>query len=78
MIDLQIDNPMPMPCAFVVTNGVNMFDATLASNPGPESATVRKTVPVGPMCVSMLRVLAHEFVPVMASMALLIRLRMTC
>jgi len=43
MIDLQIDNPKPMPLGFVVKSGLKSFSATFASKPGPVSATLLTT-----------------------------------
>src|SRR5580693_3090207 len=72
-----IDNPMPRPSGLVVKKAPKMRSGSAMGRPGPVSRTVTTTAsPSRPDRICNSR--GRPFVPLMASIALTTRLRITC
>src|SRR6516165_6247190 len=77
-IERQIDKPIPMPCGFVVKNGSKMRLTSFESIPDPESSTAITTLP-GEYDVEVTwSSLWPSVTESIASIALVIRLSITC
>ena len=72
-----IVNPIPRPCAFVVTNGVNNAPSTCVGKPVPLSRTVTSTS-VAPTSVLMEKRRRPGGESAIASMAFITRFTSTC
>ncbi len=78
MILREIESPNPVPEDFVVKNGSNIWLALLGVIPGPLSWTINETVEFALLVVTSRRALMVVRSVVIASIAFLIKFKITC